>query len=96
LNVIGYSKELLDHVTRVFKLSIENHDHLLKRARNRQPPKDMLSLTVLEANDLFAKDSNGLSDPFVTINLRSQLDQVFKTSTKMKTLNPEWNEHFLM
>ena len=34
----------------------------------------------------------GKSDPFVVFTLNDQ--KVFKSQTKKKTLNPEWNETF--
>lgn len=34
----------------------------------------------------------GKSDPFVVFHLNGQ--RVFKSQTKKKTLNPEWNENF--
>lgn len=50
-----------------------------------------LTVEVIDACDLAAKDLNGFSDPFCILYLNSQQ---FITTTKFKTLNPEWNEKF--
>lgn len=60
------------------------------------PPADSignsgtLSLEILNASDLLSMDSNGKSDPFVKVYLNGE--SFFKTKTKKKTLDPEWNE----
>ena len=36
--------------------------------------------------------TTGKSDPFVVFHLNGQ--RVYKSQTKKKTLNPEWNENF--
>ncbi|KAI0842960.1 tricalbin [Hypoxylon sp. FL0890] len=51
-----------------------------------------LRVDVLDATDLPAADSNGKSDPYVKFELNGQ--DVFKTKTQKKTLNPVWNEFF--
>ncbi len=51
-----------------------------------------LRVDVLNAQDLPPADANGKSDPYCKFELNSQ--EVFKTKTLKKTLNPEWNEFF--
>ncbi|KAL7628736.1 Tricalbin-2 [Parahypoxylon ruwenzoriense] len=51
-----------------------------------------LRVDVLDAVDLPAADSNGKSDPYCKFELNGQ--DVFKTKTQKKTLNPVWNEFF--
>ncbi|KAI0390963.1 C2 domain-containing protein [Xylariaceae sp. FL0594] len=51
-----------------------------------------LRVDVLDAHDLPAADSNGKSDPYVKFELNG--NEVFKTKTQKKTLNPVWNEFF--
>jgi len=60
----------------------------------------MLSVTVIAGYQLISCDVNGFSDPFVIIGCGKLLDtpsevypgQIVKTSIKMKTLDPVWNE----
>eukprot|EP00741_Cyanophora_paradoxa_P024084 tig00021726_g23259.t1 len=57
-----------------------------------QPPLvkgDRVQVQIIEGRDLPAKDSNGKSDPFVTIKVGGK--QVGKSETIEKTLNPAWN-----
>ncbi|KAH9902320.1 tricalbin [Xylariomycetidae sp. FL2044] len=51
-----------------------------------------LRVDVLDAADLPAADANGKSDPYCKFELNGQ--DVFKTKTQKKTLNPTWNEFF--
>jgi Ca2+-dependent lipid-binding protein len=50
-----------------------------------------LSVTVMEGKNLPALDSNGMSDPYVTLSI-GKVKQ--KTKVKEKTLNPNWTEVF--
>lgn len=58
------------------------------------PPPDqgLLRVDLINARDVHAADRSGKSDPFATFVLNDQ--RVFKSQTKKKTLNPEWNEEF--
>jgi hypothetical protein len=51
-----------------------------------------LRVDVLSAADLPPADRNGKSDPYAKFELNGQ--EVFKTKTVKKTLNPTWNEFF--
>lgn len=51
-----------------------------------------LQVNVLEARGLAARDDNGLSDPFVRLQLGSTKA---KSATVYKDLNPSWNEEFI-
>ncbi|KAI2615597.1 tricalbin [Hypoxylon sp. NC1633] len=51
-----------------------------------------LRVDVLDAAELPSTDSNGKSDPYCKFELNGQ--DVFKTKTQKKTLNPVWNEFF--
>ncbi|SPN96938.1 probable putative transmembrane protein [Cephalotrichum gorgonifer] len=51
-----------------------------------------LRVDVLDAQDLQAADRNGKSDPFCKFEFNGQ--EVHKTKTQKKTLNPVWNEFF--
>ena len=50
-----------------------------------------LNITIQNATNLAAADSNGLSDPFCKVEIGGKK---FKTKTKKKTLSPEWDEKF--
>ena len=59
-----------------------------------------LTITVISGRNLVSKDSNGLSDPFVTIKILdaagNRYPNIEKKSTKYinETLNPKWGETF--
>lgn len=52
-----------------------------------------LTIRIIEARNLAAMDSNGLSDPFVRVQLGKS---TAKTPTIYKNLNPVWNDEFIM
>ncbi|KAF0983511.1 hypothetical protein FDP41_010576 [Naegleria fowleri] len=60
----------------------------------------MLSIHVKEGRNLISCDVNGFSDPYLIVGCGPSLEdrsniypgQIVKTSTKLKTLNPVWNE----
>ena len=51
-----------------------------------------LVLRIVSAENLLAADSNGKSDPFAEVRVGKQQQ---KTSTKMRTLDPVWDEEFV-
>ncbi|GLT79621.1 hypothetical protein SLA2020_511040 [Shorea laevis] len=50
-----------------------------------------LGVEVVSAHDLLSKDGQGSSSPFVELRFDGQ---IFRTTTKVKDLNPVWNESF--
>lgn len=54
----------------------------------------VLSLKILKASGLPAKDFSGTSDPFVKILLLPDKKHKMETRIKRKNLNPTWNEVF--
>ena len=54
-----------------------------------------LHVTIIDAWDLPPMDKNGKSDPYVEVSIRPGKD-VFKTATKHCSLNPTFNETFIM
>eukprot|EP01129_Flabellula_baltica_P011087 TRINITY_DN4781_c0_g1_i1.p1 TRINITY_DN4781_c0_g1~~TRINITY_DN4781_c0_g1_i1.p1 ORF type:complete len:398 (+),score=82.68 TRINITY_DN4781_c0_g1_i1:39-1232(+) len=52
-----------------------------------------LIIHVISASGLLAKDLNGFSDPYVTWNIG---DEVFKTTVKKVTLDPTWDETYVI
>ncbi|XP_059080048.1 synaptotagmin-7-like isoform X2 [Tigriopus californicus] len=53
-----------------------------------------LKLKIIQARDLAAKDTNGLSDPYVRVTLLPDKKHRLETKIKRRTLNPRWNETF--
>lgn len=54
----------------------------------------VLRVDLLDGHDIMAADRGGKSDPFAVFAFNGQ--RVFKSQTKKKTLNPEWNENFVV
>ncbi|CAL1696266.1 unnamed protein product [Somion occarium] len=61
-------------------------------ARESINNQGMLRVDLLKGEDIHALDRGGKSDPFAVFQLNGQ--KVYKSQTKKKTLNPEWNENF--
>lgn len=53
-----------------------------------------LKLKIIQGKDLAAKDTNGLSDPYVRVTLLPDKKHRLDTKIKRRTLNPRWNETF--
>ena len=51
-----------------------------------------IRITLLTGHDIPAADRGGKSDPYAVFYLNKE--RVFKSSTKKKTVNPEWHEDF--
>ncbi|RHZ44097.1 hypothetical protein Glove_759g11 [Diversispora epigaea] len=54
-------------------------------------PHYILRIDIIEGQKLAAKDRNGFSDPYITINIG---DETFNTQVIDKNLNPVWNASF--
>ncbi|KAK7694283.1 hypothetical protein QCA50_001464 [Cerrena zonata] len=61
-------------------------------ARESINNQGMLRVDLISGDDIHAMDRGGKSDPFAVFSLNGQ--KVYKSQTKKKTLNPEWNENF--
>ncbi|XP_059472886.1 protein unc-13 homolog 4B isoform X2 [Neocloeon triangulifer] len=86
--------EVLEFLKTAFKFDEEKHGLLLEEARAKEAPDILLNVEVIEAQELRAKDCNGLSDPFCTLYISNQPTQRYNTSVKSQTLKPTWEEHF--
>jgi len=63
----------------------------VKRETDVEPVStSKLVVHCISGSDLIAKDSNGLSDPFLVVHFANQK---LKTGVIDKTLNPAWNEN---
>ncbi|KAK9880351.1 hypothetical protein WA026_010235 [Henosepilachna vigintioctopunctata] len=87
---------LFSYIQDAFHVSNEYHQTQLAAAEKKEAPKILLNVEVIEAKDLAPKDSNGLSDPFVTLYLTSDSSHRYNTSVKEGTLTPLWEEHFAL
>ncbi|EKM60795.1 uncharacterized protein PHACADRAFT_246931 [Phanerochaete carnosa HHB-10118-sp] len=54
----------------------------------------IMNVTLINGRDIHAADRGGKSDPFVVFSLNGQ--KVHKSQTKKKTVNPDWNEQFVV
>ncbi|KRF80897.1 uncharacterized protein Dvir_GJ14122, isoform E [Drosophila virilis] len=88
------TKSLVEFAQDVFKIPNSTHLEISEIARMKEPPNLRLNVEVIKAENLLSKDSNGLSDPFVTLYLESNSSHRYNSSVKMSTLNPIWEEHF--
>ncbi|KAH7915157.1 C2 domain-containing protein [Hygrophoropsis aurantiaca] len=61
-------------------------------ARESVNNQGTLRVELIEGKDIRAADRGGKSDPFAVFSLNGQ--KVFKSQTKKKTLNPDWQEDF--
>lgn len=87
---------LFSYAQEAFKIANDKHKQLLEAAENKEDPELMINVEVIQAKELRPKDSNGLSDPFVTLYLASNTSHRYNTSVKSMTLNPVWEEHFAL
>jgi len=53
-----------------------------------------LTVKIVKAEGLAAKDLSGTSDPYVKISLLPDKKHTLSTNIKRKNLNPRWNEVF--
>jgi BAI1-associated protein 3 len=85
---------MFTYLQNAFKVRVQTHMDLLKATRLRKPPSMRLCVEIIEARNLAPKDSNGLADPFVTLNLASDDSPAgsYETEWKPETLRPVWNE----
>ncbi|OSD05892.1 tricalbin [Trametes coccinea BRFM310] len=61
-------------------------------ARESVNNQGLVRVDLIDGHSIHAADRGGKSDPFVVFHLNGQ--RVYKSQTKKKTLNPEWNESF--
>lgn len=54
-------------------------------------PEGVLVFRLIRARNLIAADSNGYSDPYVVARLRGSRLQAWRSPTRWKTLNPDWD-----
>uniref|UniRef100_A0A1I8PQW5 Protein unc-13 homolog 4B n=1 Tax=Stomoxys calcitrans TaxID=35570 RepID=A0A1I8PQW5_STOCA len=87
-------ESLIEFAQEAFKIPNSKHIEILEASRGKEPPNIRLNVEIIKAENLLPKDSNGFSDPFVTIYLESKSSHRYNSSVKTETLNPKWEEHF--
>ncbi|XP_065220608.1 protein unc-13 homolog 4B-like isoform X2 [Planococcus citri] len=91
----GFKKDaLLSYLKNVFEFDDAKCKSLIDGMKNKQVPKMVLKVDVIEAKELTPKDANGLSDPYCTLWISSSQTNRFTTSVKKETLQPVWEENF--
>lgn len=88
--------ELIKHVKEAFHMEDEKHGQLLDIATMKEEPYLKLNLELHAARDLKGKSITGNSDPFCTFYLTTNPVSRYNTSYKPRTLNPAWNEDFVL
>lgn len=92
LNDIERAQVELDRIESIVD-SEKQHSYLARLIRHEPKAKSFFfTIKIMEATDLRACDSNGLSDPYVTIVLDMKKKQIGRTRTIYEDLNPVWNE----
>jgi len=88
--------ELINYVRDAFHMDEEKHQQLLEIATMKEEPYLKTNLEVHGARNLIGKDISGQSDPFCTFYLTTNPLARYNTSYKPRTLNPTWNEDFVL
>ncbi|PSN30838.1 hypothetical protein C0J52_20268 [Blattella germanica] len=88
--------DFLKYLQKAFGINYVDQERYLKEARTRQAPSKHIHVNVIEANVKKPTDINGLSDPFCILFLASKDTERFNTSIQFETLNPTWNESFVL
>ncbi|XP_061411521.1 BAI1-associated protein 3-like [Lethenteron reissneri] len=106
-----HTKELLWHLQKVFDKSASDHESILKKVESAEAPTFSLKVTVNSAHKLEPKDTDGTNSPYCTLGIvhgvadaskKTEEDMLFeadlleKTNRQQKTLEPVWNETFLL
>ncbi len=102
LHMIGSDVEreeqsrLIAHLQDAFHMDDEKHRQFTDIASMREEPYLKANLEIVEARNLIGKDMSGSSDPFCTCYLTTNPHTRCNTSYKPRTLNPQWNEDFVL
>ncbi|XP_042149733.1 protein unc-13 homolog D-like [Ixodes scapularis] len=91
---VAIKQEMKNYVRTAFKEIFQstNEEKLLEAAGKSPEVRVDLHVTLVQAEDLVAKDVSGMSDPFCVLRVGSS--QAQHSSVKHKTVNPCWNEAF--
>ncbi|KJE95304.1 hypothetical protein CAOG_005767 [Capsaspora owczarzaki ATCC 30864] len=82
--------------------SKKSHHHHRHSHSSIATPLTVLRVSIIQARGLFPKDKTGKSDPFCVLGLCDSEDAAkphkprYSTSVKGQTLDPVWNEEFVL
>lgn len=94
--------QLIEHLRKAFRVEPTKHMMLYEKAVSRDGPQLKLNLCVLEAKELATKDNLACNenvskgDPFVTFHLKSKPFEMRNTGCKSRSIQPVWNETFVV
>jgi Ca2+-dependent lipid-binding protein len=94
VNNVEFAIQQLDKLEKV--MNVDVCSEVLARIvpvkdKHRKPSKYVFTIKIVEAEDLKACDSNGLSDPYVVLVDEFQ-KRLTKTRVVQRNLNPRWDE----
>eukprot|EP00731_Ephydatia_muelleri_P035090 Em0096g9a len=88
---LGYIRLFIKIDCNDSKLTTKTDKNSIIQQDGKKMAKSILTVTLLNGEDLPSMDDNGLSDPYCKFRLGSQR---YKSKVKFKTLNPQWKEKF--
>ncbi|XP_061665757.1 protein unc-13 homolog D [Syngnathoides biaculeatus] len=111
--------QLHQYIKEALTMTEDEHNSLMDKVQNAEPPVYCLMATVKEAKEILGKDVSGFSDPYCLLTIledeeerrtrRSRAkaskyvvkdavsdDKIYQTDIKKQTLNPIWNETFIL
>ncbi|XP_061611678.1 protein unc-13 homolog D isoform X6 [Phyllopteryx taeniolatus] len=112
-------RQLHQYIKEALTMTESEHNSLMDKVQNAEPPVYCLMATVKEAKGILGKDVSGFSDPYCLLTIledeeerrtrRSRAkaskyvvkdavsdDEIYQTDVKQQTLNPIWNETFIL
>ena len=87
---------LVEHLKDAFHMDDDKHGQLYDIATMREEPYLKANVEIFEAKGLIGKDMLGSSDPYCTFYLTTNPLARYNTSYKPKTLDPCWNEDYVL
>lgn len=89
INIEELRKELRD----IFKVDDDTMLRVEEEVRAKEPPQNMVHITIHEAKDLRPKTSRDTSHPYCIVKV-SGCSEIFKTKVLSDTLTPSWELQF--
>lgn len=73
-----------------------SHDKTLEFVEQRRYSNIKINIRIIDATILKSKNSNGLANAYAELFLKSNPEDNYETTVKIRTLNPIWNEQFTL